>query len=358
MAISTPSYATRDVVKRALDVGATARADAQIDRLIQAGSRQIEGICNRVFYPTVATRYFDWPTNYSGSQGRPWQIWLDANELISVTSVVGGTTTLPSGDVYLEPINSGPPYNRVEVRLSSSSSFFGGLTWQRAVAISGLFGYRNDEVTVGTLTATATSAQTTVSVSDSSQISAGALIRVDTERMLVGDSTMTATGVTLTGSLTASAADNLLEVGASISTFVVGETILLDAERMLITDVSGTKLVVKRAYDGSVLAVHTAAGISALRLLTVTRGFLGTTAASHSSAAAISRHMVPALVEQVNVALAVYGLGSEQGGMRAIPTTPMSTGEAKQGKRTASPITSLLEDLEATYGRKMRTRVI
>jgi hypothetical protein len=111
--------------------------------------------------------------------------------------------------------------------------------------------------------------------------------------MLVTDRAMTQAGtLTLsgTGVTTAFNSDNTLAVGGA-GTLHVGETILIDAERMVVVDTSGSSYIVDRARDGSVLATHTAgATISALRLLTVMRGALGTTAATHTNTTAVSKY--------------------------------------------------------------------
>lgn len=356
--IWSASYAMRDTVKRALDVATTTRVDAQVDRLIQASSRTIESACNRVFWPKQDTRYFDWPINYSGSGGRPWQIWLDANELITLTSVSAGSVNIPTQNVFTEPINYGPPYTRLEINLNSSSSFSGATTWQRAVAVTGLYGYRNDETPAGALAAAVTdTTSTSVTATDSSVVSPGAIIRVDNERMLVSDVAMTATGVTYTGPNTANVGDNQLNVGASISGFNIGETLLLDTERMLVTDIQGQNLVVKRAWDGTILDLHSNAPISAARKLTVARGFGGTTPAAHTNSTTVVRHTSPALVEQTCIGLTLYGLGTELAGVRPQALAPAGKASAKPS-RIFSPVDALLADLVGTYGRKARTRAI
>lgn len=358
MTIVSPCYAQRDTVKHAMDTAAALpRRHSQIDRLIQASSRQIDQACNRVFYPTLDTRFFDWPINYSGSGGRSWQIWLDADEMISLIGVTVGGHTVPTTDVRPEPVNSGPPYSRLEIRLSSSSSFSGATTWQRAVAAMGLYGFRDDETPGSAISEAVTDSQTTLTVTDSSVVSPGALIRLDTERMLVADAAMVPTGVTFTGPLTASAVDNLLDVGASVTSFAIGETILLDAERMLIMDVSGSRLVVKRAWDGTVIGAHATTPISAPRRLTVIRGSLGTTGADHSTGAPISVHTSPALVEQTCVGLTLYGLWAEKTGMSPIPVTYKAT-TSTRGRPVESPVRTLLADLVESYGRQARTRAI
>ena len=49
---------------------------------------------------------------------------------------------------------------------------------------------------------------------------------------------------------------------------------------MLITDIAGNNLIVKRQKSGSTLAAHTGSTIYAPRQVTITRGDLGTTAGS------------------------------------------------------------------------------
>src|ERR1035437_4606155 len=117
---------TRENVMNALDVKATARDEAQLDRIIEAASRGIEnGLLHRYFAPTLDTRYFDWPND---QMGRSWRLWLNDNELISneaTTTVVTGGATLTASQFFLEPKNNparGKPYNRVERNLAGGGS--------------------------------------------------------------------------------------------------------------------------------------------------------------------------------------------------------------------------------------------
>jgi hypothetical protein len=85
-----------------------------------------------------------------------------------------------------------------------------------------------------------------------------------------------------------------------------GETILIDAERMLIDDIAGNNLIVKRAWTGSTLATHAnPSDVYVSRTLTVTRGALGTTAATHLTAAPILRWTPPPLISAWCEALAI-----------------------------------------------------
>ena len=137
-------FATREDVMRALDVKLTARNTRQIDRALESASRDVESLCHRTFAPTVATKSFDWP---NGQRARPWRLWLDANDLISVTTLTSGGTTIASSDYFLEPNQYGPPYSRLEIDLDSSAAFSSGDTHQRAIVVTGLWGYTNAETT-------------------------------------------------------------------------------------------------------------------------------------------------------------------------------------------------------------------
>jgi hypothetical protein len=299
-------YITREAVKRSLDAKETARNDVLVDRAIEAASRSVEGFLRRTFAPTLATRYFDWPNE---QYARPWRLWLTRDDLISVTSITSGGTTISSSDYFLEPNVSGPPYDRVEIDLASSAAYSGGSTHQRSVAITGLWGYTNDETTVGTVAEALDASETGVDVDGATAalVGVGSVVRVDSERMLVtGRSTLTS-GQTLQADL----ASNNNAVTVSVTTgsaFAVGETILIDAERMLIVDIAGNSLTVKRAWDGSVLAAHTGSTIYAYRTLTVSRGVLGTTAATHLTSAPILRWDVPGPVAELTLAEAINNL--------------------------------------------------
>lgn len=342
-------YATREDVKEALDFKETARANRQIDRALEAASRGVEGLCHRRFYPEVATRLFDWP---NGQHARPWRLWLDRNELISVTALSAGGEVIASTDYFLAPNEYGPPYNRLEIDLSSSAAFSSGDTHQQAISISGLFGYRNDETQVGDLDGGITASATSIDVATAPGIGVGSLLRVDSERMIVTERLMKDTFVDLGVALTASNADVTL-AGVSVG-FSVDEVILIDSERMLIVDKSATALTVKRAWDGSVLAAHSiGAGINALRTLTVTRAALGTTAATHSTGADVYRWDPPGPVRQLVIGEAISTLTSEHAGYSRTKRSGESTGERA---RDTSSLATLREQVYNSHGRKARLR--
>lgn len=345
-------YATRENVKRALDSKETARNNGQVDRALEAASRSIEALCHRTFYPVAATRYFDWPNS---QQAAPWRLWLDANELVSVAAVSSGGTSIPLGNVLLEPNLYGPPYSRLELDLGSNAAFGGGNTHQRDISVTGLYGYRDDETTVGSLTVSMDASQTSADVTGpaSALLGVGSTIRVDSERMTVTARSMTSTGQTLAGSGLGAAANAVSVAVADSSGYAVDEVILIDAERMLIVDIAGTTLIVKRAWDGSVLAAHTAgATVYAPRRLTVTRGVLGTTAASHG-AGQIHRWDPPGPVHALTIAETLTLLGLEQSGYARTQRVGDNAGEKTRDQRG---IQGLRDQVYASHGRKARMR--
>lgn len=342
------SYCSREDVKASLDIKETARANAQIDRLIKAAARSIEGLTHRFFYPWTGTKYFDWPNDQYAKTGR---LWLDKDELVSVSSLTTSGTVISSSDYFLEPVNSGPPYSHIDLDWASSASFDAGLTHQRSIAITGVF-YQLDEVLAGSIAEALDSSETAVDVTDSASVGVGHIIRVDNERMIVRGKSMLTTGQTLQIPLTASLANDTVAVTTG-SAYSVDEIVLLDSERMLIVDIAGNNLIVKRAWDGSALATHTGSTIYAARTLNVIRGVLGTTAASHDTASAINKHQPPGLIEQLAIAETLTALQQEGSAYARV----VGSGE---GQREASGkgLADLRDQVYTRYGRKVRMRAI
>lgn len=310
--MTEPWYCTREDVKHALDVKETARNNTQIDRAIAAGARSIDEQMHRLpggFLPTVATRLFDWPAEYSDNW---YRLWLDEDELISVTSITAGGIAITG--YFLEPVNDGPPYSHVDIDRSTSDTFGHGDYAQRRVAINGVFGHGDRTESAGALAGAVNGTTTNVTVTDSSAIGVGQLLLVDAERMIVDKRSMVDTGQNLGAPLTKSNADEAVSVTTG-SAYAEGEVILVDAEKMLVVEIAGNTLVVKRAWDGSTLAVHQAgADVYAPRQLTVRRGVLGTTVAAHDDTTAVARHVVPPLIRQLNIAEAMTAIAQENTG--------------------------------------------
>jgi hypothetical protein len=355
-------YCTREDVMSALDVKESARIRTQIDRATRGASETIENDLARSFYPVITTIYKDWPNS---QYARPWRLWLDAQELISVTSIASGGNVLvnPSsptardGDYFLGPTDGdtrySPPYTYIEMSLAVSKSFTAGAgTWQGSIVINGLAGYRNDEVAGGALNGGINASVTVLNVTDSSVIGTGSLIRIDNERMLVTARAMLSSGQTLQAPIDASVATVI--VGVTDGTkFAVGETILLDAERMQIVDIAGNNLIVKRGTDGTVLAAHTGSTVYAPRTLTVQRAFGGTTATTHADTTAINVWQPPPLVNEVAVAESINTVMQETSGY----ARTVGSGDNVRNASGAG-LAALWSKVRNAHARQARSRVV
>jgi hypothetical protein len=344
-------YCTREAVKTALDIKETARANAAVDRAIEGASRSIEGFLHRKFYPWLGTRYFNWPDQ---NRSRAWRLWLDENDLISVTTLVTGGQTIPATDYFLEPVNSGPPYTHIEMDLDSSSAWGGGSTHQRDIAVTGLWGSTpNVEAPVGTTVEALDGSETGVDLGAAPDVGVGDIIRIDDERMIVTGRTMLDTGDALTAGMAAQMNVQTAPVSSGAA-FAVGEVILIGAEKMLVTDIAGNNLLVIRAWDGSTLAAHsTSDDVYSARTLTVTRGALGTTAATHLTSATVVRHVVPGLVNQLSVAEAINGNLQELSGYARVA----GSGDAER-EFTGRALDDLRERCYVAHGRKFRKAAV
>lgn len=353
-------YATREEVMDAFDVKEAANRFAQVDSAIASASDDIDGWLNRHKHgcaPTDATRYFEWPAqNYA----RAWRLWFDENELITPTSIVsGGVTLTVDDDVFLEPVNSGPPYTYAEINLDSSSSFENAGRRQRAVSITGTWGLGDDQKPAGTLASAVNASVTAWDVSDASLVGVGSLLLADGERVRVTGRSPLSTGQTLASGMDLLDSDRELVVadGTAIHS---GEIITVDTERMKVLSVTGNVVLVQRAWDGSPLDEHLAgATVYADRRLTVERGAQGTTAASHSQGAAITAWEVPDLIRDLCRAEAITRLEQEFSAYGARVFSDEAERDAS-GTEVVSGrgLTDIRKSCARRYKRKFRKRAI
>ena len=358
MSISEPVYTTRETIKRALDQGEMARNNRNIDRCILSASRNAEALCHRIFYPHIDEKRFDWP---NGQGAVPWRLWLDDNSLISVSTLASGGTVIAPSDFVLEPHRTGPPYSRLEINISSSASFGTGDTHQQDISITGLWGVHDDHHIVGVTAEALDASETTMDVTAevSADVGVGAILKIDNERMLVVDRSSLDTGQDVGGAgLTATKGSTSLTV-ADGTQFAVDEVIVVEAERMLITEIVGNILTVERAFEGSIPAAHVAGtDIYAPRTLKVVRGALGSTAATHDLGASVGVWRTPAPLRQYVTAEAIHELMQEQTGwFRTMSASSIFGGTAKRAA-TVEALVDYRDQLYRTWGRKARTRTI
>lgn len=381
MAITRMTYCSRVDAQRSVDFRDGADANAALDRALRSASENIEQHLHRIFYPLDGTLFFDWP-NQGGSGGGqyavPWRLWFDQYDCVVLTSLASGGTSIGLDKVFLEPVNKRPgrPFTYLELDRSSSAAFGVGSTPQHNISAAGTWGFGADADQVATLAASVATNDTTVTVSDGSQLApgdlmilgygrgsapfpsaagyAGALAPYQGERVLVTGAAATATGLTQSGAgcSTASNADQALSTTGTGS-LNVGEVLLLDAEQMLVTDVTGGVATVKRAFNATTLATHSAATVNAYRLLSVARAQYGTTASSYSSAAAVFKHRVPGLVRDLSIAETVNRLLQETSGYAR------TVGAADAAMPASGlALADLWDEVMTAYGRKARIRAV
>jgi hypothetical protein len=341
-------YATREDVVSALEMSETSRTFAQVDRLIEAASRSVDELCRRKFFPTAGTRYIAWPDRETGDF---YRVYLGEDEVISLSSVVSGGVALT--DYFLEPQSSGPPYARLELNLGGSEALaVASGIGQRSLALTGVFGASADLTTVGTIAEALDASETGVDVSGGS-IGVGALLKVDSEYMQVTGRSLVDTGVTTSGALTAAKNANSVVVSSAAS-FTADEVITVGAERMLITDIAGSTLIVVRGWSGSTLAAHNSGvAVYSPRTLTVLRGQLGTTAATHSTSTAVGVHTPPPLIRQLTIGIALDGMSQEQSGY----ARTIGTGD-QQRNLSGRGLAQLTARVQAAHGAGLRKGAI
>ena len=309
-------YATREAVKRAVRSNGNENDEA-IDRLIEAASRDIDNATHRWFIPKTQTRLFRWPGRY----GLGDTLWLDT-DLISVTTLQtkaqdSSPTTIASSDFFLEPNNFAPPYNRIEIDISSSAAFESGDTSQRSISVAGSWGFSNDTVSVGTvssgLASDATATEFVCSTGSlTSGINVGDTLLIESEQLFVTEKTAAAlASILLNGALTADKSENLTVDGGTHG-ISAGEIVRVDSEEMFVRAMTATTLTVERAYNGTTLASHSDdAAVHIFRTLTATRGVNGTTGAVHANSTAISAYRAPAPIRELTMALTIAAYTQE-----------------------------------------------
>lgn len=343
-------HASRQKLARMLDFQEVARNDVQLDDALRQATANVEGYLHRGFFPWRGTRSLDWP---SRDHDFSYRIWLNDNELISLTSVVSGGVTLNIANVLPYP-NTGPPYNAIETSYATSSVFQTGSTWQNSLVLTGLWGYQSTTSAAGALALAVNASVTTFILDNASKIGVGDVLLVDSEYVVVTALTSSTAGQTLQTPLLASAAGTAVAVTTG-SAFAVGEVITLDSEQMLIIDITANTLVVKRAWNGTVLATHTGSTIFAQRAATVTRGACGSTAASHLLAASLALHVIPPSVQALTLAEASWIYAGHSAGWQVAPGT---TNRATTQLAGLEVMQDLRRNASRVAGRKGRRRAV
>ncbi len=194
-------YCTLDALKSELGDTGTAN-DARYRRYIANASRAIEDVTGRTFVPVTATKYFDAPTRC------PDRLFLEYDDLLSITTLEDQTGAITSGYYWLYPLNMTPRHSIVLNTTDLGRAFEYDDDPEKAITVTGRWGYCEDTVATG--------------------LTLGAAI-----------ASTTATGIVLSGA------------GCE-----VGWTLLVDTEAMFVTNVIGNVATVERGVNGTIAATH------------------------------------------------------------------------------------------------------
>ena len=351
-------YSSRERVKRALDLMETSRADWQVDAALGTASRAVDTACNRpaeALFPTLRTLYFDYPDpGYGGTR-----VYFGAYPLWTITNVKVGGVVLSTSLLKVYP--QAPPYSWMELDLSQSGSLTTASTYQQSVSVTGWWGAGVSARPVPGALAAAVSDTTGTSITvngrASSVLGIGDLIWIDSEYLEVTDRTMISTTQTIQTPLTASVANRALVVTTG-SAYAVGEVLLVDQERLFVTDIAGNTLTVTRAYDGTTLATHTGSTIYASRQLTVLRAARGSNATTHTNGTTIDSWDTPSELESLCRAEAIQVLLQEQSGYSGANRYQGSQREGSKGAAIGVGLPGLREQVQGLWMHRSLHRVV
>lgn len=347
-------YTTRERVMRAAGVKAAAYLAPEIDAAIGSASRAVDRLCHRGdgtrpgFAPWTGTITYDWPVLNNEDS---YRFWLNQNSLASLTSAVSGGVNIFAA-CLLRP-ETGPPYSSVIVdRDSDDLLTFTSGAGEASLALGGVWcGCTVAELTRSTWLLGSSPDGSTDQITLNAPLGVGNIVRIGSERIILTEKAW-ADSTQDVASLAASANAQTVAVSDG-SAFFTGEELLIDAELVLVRSIAGDNLIVQRAVSGSTLAAHTNASIYWARTFTVQRGSLGTTAAGHTSGAALAVYQPPPLVEQLTVAYAQDQRAQENS---AYARTVGSGDSEKQA--TGGGIRALEDRVYAAHGRRVRHRAV
>lgn len=247
--------------------------------------------------------------------------------VLSLTSITNDGTALTENSdfVFMRQAWDNGPYLGLE-RLSDAANFSEWcLEDPDSVQMTGMFGlYSRAQATGATLSATISAAATEMTVSNGSKVSPGMDLLLDSEQMLVtgwGDPTASAT--TLAAALDATSSQVSLTSAAGLNT---GELLRVDFEDMRLHRKKDNTGLVVRNWNNTGQAAHLiAAAVDVYRTVSIERGVNGTTAASHTSGAAVSRYMVPDNVLKLVKKMSILGMNQSRSNYAG------RSGDAEQG---------------------------
>lgn len=193
-------YCTLNTLKDELGETGTAN-DARLRRYIDNASRAFEATTGRTFIPVTATKYFDIPDTGD-------RLYLEYEDLLSLTTLSDDTGTITSAYYWLYPLNLYPKHT-IKLDVTALGRYFEyDDDPNKVVAVVGRWGFSEDTV---------------------------------------------ATGLTLGAAIASTTATSIVLSGAGCE---VGWTLLVDTEAMFVSNVTGNVATVERGANGTTAATH------------------------------------------------------------------------------------------------------
>jgi hypothetical protein len=271
------------------------------------------------FIPVTLTR------NYNG-RGYP-RLFVDP--LLTITSIVNDGTTLAGTDYIAQPEHrfwANGPYGQIIID-PDAANLSAWVDEDDGIQIAGRWGLYQRTASLTATVADTTEqsiSQTTLKVSDGSQVSPGMPILIGSEQELVtGWGSPTTSVTTLNGAVTATEDTITVANGTLVN---VGEVCRFGFEQFKVRDKQTHELYVWRGWNGTARESHlTAVAVDVYRTVNVERGVNGTTAAVHANGASISRYVAPEDVQYLAKQIATLIVNKARSGYQG------RTGNPEQG---------------------------
>lgn len=273
-----------------------------LHRAILPASRYLLGEIGQ-FIPTLESRRYRGETNVKSRR-------LFVDPFTTLVSLINDDDTLTSTDYESLPLArhwQDGPYSWLHVKDYATQLSVWNFD-DDGVLLTALFGlYEKVEALNTTLNGSHNASVTTLAVNNGAKVSPGMVLYFDSEQIYVGDyDTPTSAITTLGAALDASSEIVTLIDGSTVK---AGEIIRVNVEKMRVLDINGNTAYVLRGWDKTKQVSHTiSANVDVYRTFNVTRGVNGTTAVSHSNAAALSRYVVPEDINYLTVQIATLML--------------------------------------------------
>jgi hypothetical protein len=280
--MTIPWYIGLEEIKQFLGINSSTNND-RLRSLIGAISRFIDNYTGRKFYPTTATRLFDYQSATI--------LQLDYDDLLSVSAFAdeNGTGTVDTSYLLYEPANN-PPYQRIIIDPSNDSFMYSNIK-EQALEVTGEWGYCNSKEDTGITCPSLTLDTTTMAANNGKKVDVGWLLQIDDERIIVTD----VDAVDSAANTSAALNDYETDIGVTdTSKFSTGEIIRIEDEQMRIVRIDTSSLSVIRGYEGTTPKSHESnKDIYVYRNFTIERGATKSAASQHSAGTKIYRIAPP-----------------------------------------------------------------